>query len=100
VFSWAGTQDSSSLVQKVMFFFHIHFVLSIRQPVLSNCSQGLPDALFPVENGHVGAGKSHTGGYLGSTPDPGCEFPAFKGPKITGERYKIILFDEYDESDL
>ena len=38
-------------------------------------------------------------GYLGSTPDPGCEFPAFKGPKNTGERYKIILFDEYDESD-
>ena len=36
-------------------------------------------------------------GYLGSSPDPGCEFPASTSPKNTGESSKIILFNEYDE---
>jgi len=36
-------------------------------------------------------------GCLGSSPDPGCEFPASTSPKNTGESSKIILFNEYDE---
>ena len=37
-------------------------------------------------------------GYLGSSPDPGCLFPASTSPKNTGEWSKIILFNEYDKS--
>ena len=37
-------------------------------------------------------------GYLGSSPDPGCEFPASISPKNTGKMSKIILFSEYDGS--
>jgi hypothetical protein len=42
---------------------------------------------------------SHSEGYLGSSPDPGCEFPACTSPQNTGEKSKIILFNEYDESE-
>ena len=41
---------------------------------------------------------SWTPGYLGSSPDPGCEFPAFISPKNTEERNKIILSNVYEES--
>ncbi len=30
-------------------------------------------------------------GYLGSSPDPGCEFPAFISPTNTGERSMCSL---------
>ena len=43
--------------------------------------------------------EDSTVGYLGSSPDPGCQFPASTSPKNTGESSKIILFDEYDESE-
>ena len=39
------------------------------------------------------------GGYLGGAPDPGCELTASTSPKNTGERSKIILYNEYDESE-
>ena len=32
-------------------------------------------------------------------PDPGCEFTDFTSPKIKGEKSKIILFNENDESE-
>ncbi len=36
---------------------------------------------------HGGTVEAAVGrGYLGSSPDPGCEFPAFMSPKNTGER--------------
>ena len=38
-------------------------------------------------------------GYLGSSPDPGCEFPASTSQKNTGESFKTMLFDEYEESE-
>ena len=38
-------------------------------------------------------------GYLGGAPDPGCELTASTSPKNTGKRSKIILFNEYDESE-
>ena len=38
-------------------------------------------------------------GYLESSPDPGCQFPASTSPKNMGEMFKIILFNEYDESE-
>ncbi len=38
-------------------------------------------------------------GYLGGAPDPGCEFTASTSPKNTGERSKIILYNEYGESE-
>ena len=39
-------------------------------------------------------------GYLGSSPDPACQFPAYTSPKNTGRKSKIILFSEYDRSNL
>ena len=39
-------------------------------------------------------------GYLGGAPDPGCEFTASTSPKKTEKRSKIILHNEYDESEL
>ena len=38
-------------------------------------------------------------GYLESSPDSGCQFPASISPKNTEEMSKIILFNEYDESE-
>jgi hypothetical protein len=37
--------------------------------------------------------------YVRGTPTPGCDFPASTSPKNKEERYDIILFNEYDESD-
>ncbi len=37
---------------------------------------------------------------MGSAPDPGCECRASTSPKNTGERSKIILLNEYNESEL
>ena len=37
-------------------------------------------------------------GYLGSSPDPGCEFPAFISPKNTEERSLCSLWHKYDRS--
>ena len=39
-------------------------------------------------------------GYLWSSPDPGCQVPASTSQKNTGKRSKIILFSEYDRSNL
>ena len=38
-------------------------------------------------------------GYLGGAPDPGCELTASTSPKNTEKRSKIILYNEYDESE-
>ena len=38
-------------------------------------------------------------GYLESSPDPGCQFPASISPNNTGEMSKIILFNECDKSE-
>ena len=40
-----------------------------------------------------------TVGYLGGAPDPGCELTASTSPKNTEKRSKIILYNEYDESE-
>ena len=36
----------------------------------------------------------------GSSPDPGCQFPASTSPKNSEKISKIISFNEYDESEL
>ena len=54
---------------------------------------------FGVILGSRSAAVFSSVGYLGSSPDPGCEFLASTSPKNTGERSKTILFDEYDESE-
>ena len=46
------------------------------------------------------AGVVDVYGYLGISPDPGCEFPASISRKNMEERSKIILFNEYDRSNL
>ena len=38
-------------------------------------------------------------GYLGGAPDPGCELTASTSPNNTEKRSKIILYNEYDESE-
>ncbi len=38
-------------------------------------------------------------GWVRPAPNPGCDFVASTFPKKTGEKYKIILFNEYDESE-
>ena len=42
---------------------------------------------------------NHVFGYLGGAPDPGCELTASTSPKNTGKRSKLILCNEYDESE-
>ncbi len=65
IFSLAVTKDSSAFVQKMESFLITQHPLGVaihKTTDLSYWSQGLLDALFPVENWHLDleAGKSHT----------------------------------------
>ena len=79
------------------------------QRILSNYL-GLEGAISIPHTDHCGGGAvrvltegscwARRIGYLGSSPDPGCQFPASASPNNTGERSKIILLNEYDRSNL
>ena len=60
-------------------------------------------ALWADTHSSWGAPREHIDlgppGYLGGAPDPGCELTASTSPKNTEKRSKIILYNEYDESE-
>ena len=61
--------------------------------------RSLLDAPFNMPPNRLDDFETFVEGYLGSSPDPGCEFPASTSQKNTEERSKIILFNEYDKSE-